>query len=293
MQERQSHELLVSGIRPLHSFLHEVRSLHESGLDRGSSPGWKQFPNHYRVKRGMMTIVTGIPASGKSEFLDAIFTNLAENEGWRFALFSPENYPLSLHAVKFAEKYIGKAFHDPLLPSLSMNSEQARDAMEFIEDHFTWIYPDEDSENVTLETILAKALTIHEMTGLDGLLIDPWNELEFNRGGLTEAEFISSSLTKVRRWARKNNIHVWIVVHPPKLEKNRNGTYDPPTPYELNGGAMWRNKADFMLCVHRPDLTKSFVQVLIQKVKFKHLGRVGMVEFDYSTTSGRYTELAS
>lgn len=283
-------ELSLKGIYPLHSFIKEVYDFHAGTLDNGASPGWKRFGYHYRVVRGMMTIVTGIPASGKSEFLDAMFVNLATEGGWKFAYYSPENFPLYLHAVKLAEKYMGQAFKDPLLPDRAMTKGQVKEAMERIEDHFTWLYPEEE-EAITVDTILAKALTIHKMTGIDGLLIDPWNEIEVDPS-MTEAQFISASLTKIRRWARQHNIHVWIVVHPRNLMKNKSGTYDPPTPYEINGGAMWRNKADFMLCVHRPNLTKPEVEVYIQKVKFKHLGNVGKVEFDYHKTSGTYTEIA-
>lgn len=280
----------LSGIFQVDSLVGELRTIHSQGLDTGEPPGWLQFGRLYRVKRGMMTIVTGIPSSGKSEFVDALFVNLA-NKGWRFAMFSPENYPISLHAIKIIEKYIGKQYRDSLLMQLSMNKEQIAAGMEFLGDHFTWIYPDSDKEAVTLDTILAKALTIHTMTGIDGLLIDPWNELEGQRGGMSETDFISESLTKVRRWARKHNIHVWIVAHPMKLQKNKVGKYDPPTPYDISGSAHWRNKADFCICVHREDLTVNSVLVFLQKAKFKHLGKVGAVEFTYDYYSGRFTEV--
>lgn len=51
---------------------------------------------HLRRKRrpqivpGELTIVTGIPNSGKSEWIDALLCNLSENEGWSFAMCSME-----------------------------------------------------------------------------------------------------------------------------------------------------------------------------------------------------------
>ena len=39
---------------------------------------------------GELSIVTGIPNSGKSEFIDALMCNLAEMHGWSFALCSME-----------------------------------------------------------------------------------------------------------------------------------------------------------------------------------------------------------
>jgi len=43
-----------------------------------------------QVVPGELTIVTGIPNSGKSEWIDALLCNLSEAEGWSFALCSME-----------------------------------------------------------------------------------------------------------------------------------------------------------------------------------------------------------
>jgi twinkle protein len=43
-----------------------------------------------QIVPGELTIVTGIPNSGKSEWIDALLCNLSEAEGWSFALCSME-----------------------------------------------------------------------------------------------------------------------------------------------------------------------------------------------------------
>lgn len=45
----------------------------------------------FQVLPGELTIVTGVPNSGKSEWIDALLCNLNHREGWRFALCSMEN----------------------------------------------------------------------------------------------------------------------------------------------------------------------------------------------------------
>ena len=40
---------------------------------------------------GELTIVTGVPNSGKSEWIDALLINLALREQWTFAMCSMEN----------------------------------------------------------------------------------------------------------------------------------------------------------------------------------------------------------
>jgi twinkle protein len=54
-----------------------------------------------------VTIVTGVPNSGKSEWLDALAVNLAESEGWRFAMCSMEKKPRD-HARQLLEKRVRK-----------------------------------------------------------------------------------------------------------------------------------------------------------------------------------------
>jgi hypothetical protein len=58
------------------------------------------------VVPGELTIVTGLPNSGKSEWIDALAVNLARREGWRIALCSMENSAKE-HGRKLMEKYIG------------------------------------------------------------------------------------------------------------------------------------------------------------------------------------------
>lgn len=43
-----------------------------------------------QVVPGELTIITGVPNSGKSEWIDALMVNLADKFGWRFGLCSME-----------------------------------------------------------------------------------------------------------------------------------------------------------------------------------------------------------
>lgn len=50
-----------------------------------------KFEYFKQVVPGELTIVTGVPNSGKSEWIDALLCNLNESTGWKFALCSMEN----------------------------------------------------------------------------------------------------------------------------------------------------------------------------------------------------------
>lgn len=51
--------------------------------------------------------MTGVPNSGKSEWLDALAVNLALRHGWRFAVCSLEKRPRD-HARQLVEKIAGR-----------------------------------------------------------------------------------------------------------------------------------------------------------------------------------------
>ena len=64
---------------------------------------------------------------------------------------------------------------------------------------------------------LAKAAVLRY--GIRGLVIDPYNALSHLRpANLTETEFVSQLLTKVKRFAQTNDCHVWFVAHPRQLK---------------------------------------------------------------------------
>ena len=281
--------MALDGIFRVSDLMGELQKIRLHGLDTGSPTGWGNLNELYKVKKGMMTIVTGMPTCGKSEFIDALMVNLAQSENWKFAIFSPENYPISLHVIKLMEKFIGKQFKDERYPALAMTETQIANGIEFVSDKFTWMYPDY-TEKINLDLILEKTEIIMKQSGVDGLVIDPWNELEHDRNGKSETDYISECLTKLRRFTRKHNIKTWLVAHPQKMTKNKEGKYDVPNPYDISGSAHWRNKADFCLCAHRDNMTIDEVDIYVQKVKFKHLGKPGKAHFRYEWYSGRFEE---
>ena len=266
----------------LEHYADELKAITKKGLPQGMDLGWLSLKAHYRPDRGYMTVVTGIPGHGKSEFIDAAMVNLADMHDWKFAIYSPENYPIALHAIKLVEKYLGMSHK-----KISMTT--FADAHAWVDKHFSFIYPEDDQS--TLPRILEFVKEIQGAYGCDGFVIDPWNEIDHLRAeSLSETEYISASLTKIRRFSRENRVHSWIVSHPTKLRKNDANGYDCPSLYDISGSAHWRNKTDFGVVIHRPNMMENKMQVHVQKVKQKNFGKLGMVEFDYNFESGRLVE---
>jgi twinkle protein len=281
----------VAGVHELMDVDDRFEVLYEFGLSRGVSTGWPSLDPYYTVKPGQMTIVTGIPGHGKSNFLDALFVNLAREHAWVFGLFSPENQPIERHYAGLMEKYVGAPFDIGPTPRITIQEKNA--AKSWLNSQFKVLLPDEDSGNWTIDGVLTLAKTLVYRYGIRGLIIDPWNELDHTRpSNVTETDHISASLTKIRRFARLNGVHVWVVAHPTKLEPRADGKYPVPTPYMISGGAHWRNKADNTITVYRNvgEDDDDIADIHIQKIRFKEIGRVGLVSLRCNIVCGRYVD---
>lgn len=282
---KNARALPIEGTYSVNDIIESIFNDYEYGPERGVSTSWAEMDDTYRVMTGEWTLVTGIPGHGKSEWLDALALNLANHYGWNFGIFSPENQPLKYHVEKMAEKFVGKPFMEGFTDRMSF--KEMSEALKFINDHFHFMLPDYPTVDGLLE--ISQQLVFRH--GIRGLIIDPWNEINPARdGNVTETDYISQALTKIRTFARKNQVHVWLVAHPTKLQKDKtSGAYPVPTPYDVSGSAHWRNKADNCITVYRDVVqTGSPVQVHVQKVRKKTNGKVGMVEFVYEHICGRY-----
>jgi twinkle protein len=276
----------IKGIFEARDIFSQIDRLYEHGEIRGEGTGWYDLDKHYTVRPGELTLVVGLPSHGKSSFLDALMVNLTLR-GWCFGVYSPENQPLERHASKLIELYCNKPFSDGLHTRLT--KEELGAAKQYLQEYFTFILPNMDDPN-TLNTILDLSKAVVLRKGVKGLVIDPWNELDHSRPeGLTETEYISGCLSKLRRFARLYGLHIWLIAHPTKLKKQENGLYPVPTPYDAAGSAHFWNKADNAISVWR-DLNdeKNIVQIHIQKIRFKEVGMPGMIELVYDRTTNKF-----
>lgn len=263
------------------------------GEERGVSTGWYNLDQFYRVKKGELCIVTGVPSHGKSEFVDALMMNLAVEQGWKFAMYSPENKPFARHLRKLVEKYAGKPVRvEPKVEGdkpLVMKGEELTRAIEFVHNHFRWV--DLVGESTCIANLTEWfAFEILE-NKIDGVLIDPWGDIEHKRPGKwSETEYISFMLTHLREFARLHNVAFWIIAHPKMMQRGKDGNFPKPTMWDISGSAHWRNRADVGICVYRQDLRKHEVEIDVQKVRFKSTGTPGSAFFTYDWGSGRFAQ---
>lgn len=259
----------VDGVKGVPDLWDDVFALHAAPEQPGAETGWDNLAGLFNVEPGQMTVVTGIPSHGKSTFIDALRVNLLRLHGWPSAAFSPENWPARSHLATLAEMYARRHFRE-------MPTEELEGVLMDLNGGLFFIQPDKDDEMMNVDAVLSRARGLVYQAGIKVLVIDPWNELDhIYPAGQREDQYIGVQLAKIRRFARVHGVHVFLVVHPRQLEKDKKGSYPPPTAYDIAGGAMWRNKADNILCVYRPDMTSSRTEVLIQKIRFRRNGTAG------------------
>lgn len=267
-----------------------VHKLWREGMPPGETTGWPSLDRFYTVAPGQFTVITGWPGAGKSEFGDALLVNLSRR-GWKFAVFSPENAPVQVHIAKLLEKLSGKPFGHG--PTERMSQGEVDEFADELEQAFGFV--EAPSGALSAKDVIDAAtpfLSRFEPGTKRGLVLDPWNELEHWRpANMSETEYVSATLSMVRNRARANQVHVWIVAHPQKMRRE-DGKLPIPRPDMIAGSQHWWNKSDCAITVYRDfeKLDSQDVDIYVQKVRFKHIGRPGFVTLHYDRITGRYHE---
>ena len=273
----------IEGIYTIADYEDELDTLFKQGLPRGVTIGLPNFDELVSIETRRVMVVTGVPTSGKSEFVDELCVRLSILHGWRCAFFSPENYPLSYHASKWIPKIVGSAFN----PTHTSNEDYEL-AKNYLKDNFSHILPKDGN---TLDNVLDSAKMQVRRKGVKVLVLDPLNRLEGDYGEMPEYLFISKLLDKLTAFAQQNNVLVILVAHPRKVQ-DEHGKARVPTMYDIKGSSTFYDKADYGIIVHRnkddADNDKDYTLVKVEKVKFRHLGSQGKCFFKFFFHNGRY-----
>ena len=244
----------------------EITDFVKNGFKRGYQIGIPNFDNIFSTYTGQFITVTGIPSSGKSDFVDQMVVGYNNNYQWKTAFASPENAPTYLHA----HKLMRKVWQD--MPSQNdIGTDKWNTVADHINDNFFFI----DMERYTLESVLRKGAELVKRKGIKCLVIDPFNKIrdvdckteDVNR-------YTMEYLTKIETFAKKYDVLVFIVAHPTKMYKDKDGKIEEPTMYNIKGGGEWYDASYHGILVHR-DYEAKTVKAKILKVKFQNLGENG------------------
>jgi twinkle protein len=258
-----------------------------NGKKRGDSTRFAGIDDRWTWLKTELTVITGFPNHGKSEIMFQMMLAKSLHDKWKWVIYSPENQPIDMLFDQLINSYVGKGI-DFRYPNCMTESEYL-EGIEFVSEYFTVIYP---TEEPTPDTVMKYFEYVIENNQIDGSFIDPWNQL-IHSTTMREDQYLSNELTKCKRFAEKHNICFVISSHPKSTGKNGDGSLPVPDQYSLSGGAMWNNKADNILAIHRPnyhtdkmDTTVDFYSHKIKKQKL--VGLPGMVSLNFERKTNRY-----
>ena len=256
----------------------EVTDFVRNGFKKGFQVGLQNFDNIFSTYTGQFITVTGIPSSGKSDFVDQMVVGYNRNYNWKTAFASPENAPTYLHAHKLMRKV-----WEDMPTQQDIGTNKWKQVAEHVNDNFFFI----DMERYTLESVLRKGAELVKRKGIKCLVIDPFNKIrdvdckteDVNR-------YTMEYLTKIETFAKKFDVLVFIVAHPTKMYKDKEGKIEEPTMYNIKGGGEWYDASYHGLLVHR-DYEAKTTKVKVLKVKFQNLGENGAeAHFKWEHKSG-------
>jgi len=275
----------LEGVSTLRDLEADLLDFVHNGFKPGYQVGLENFDKIFSTYTSQFITVTGIPSSGKSDFVDQMCIGYNRNYGWKTAYASPENKPNFLHAHKLIRKtWEGMPTKDDI------GTSKWKQVTNHINDNYFFI----DMDRYTLEDVLKKGAELVKRKGIKCLVIDPFNKIrdvdckteDVNR-------YTMEYLTKIETFAKKYDVLVIVVAHPTKMYRDKEGKIEEPTMYSIKGGGEWYDASYHGLLVHR-DYEAQTVKAKVLKVKFQNLGEnQAEAHFNWEPKSGSYIPIVT
>ena len=273
----------LEGVSTLKDVEDELKDFVINGFKPGFQIGIDNFDKIFSTYTAQFITVTGIPSSGKSDFVDQMVVGYNKNYQWKTAFASPENHPVYLHAHKLMRKVWGA-----MPKSSEIDGAKWKEVTEHVNDNFFFI----DMDKYNLDAVLRKGAELVKRKGIKCLVIDPFNKVRQADASGDVNVYTLEYLSKIEVFAKKYDVLVIVVAHPTKMYKDKDGKMEEPTMYNIKGGGEWYDASYHGLLVHR-DYEAKTTKVKVLKVKFQNLGENGAeAHFTWEPRSGSYIPAA-
>jgi twinkle protein len=260
----------LEGVSTLKDIEDELKDFVKNGFKPGFQIGLKNFDSIFSTYTGQFITVTGVPSSGKSDFVDQMVVGYNQLYGWKTAYASPENQPVYLHAHKLMRK------HWQDMPAVGdIGGDKWSQVTEHVNDNYFFI----DMDKYNLEAVLRKGAELVKRKGIKCLVLDPFNKIRDTNAHSDDVNrYTMDYLQKIETFCKKYDVLTFIVAHPTKMYKGQDGKMEEPTMYNIKGGGEWYDASYHGLLVHR-DYEAKTTKVKVLKVKFQNLGENGAESF--------------
>ena len=283
----------VSGTWQIKDIESDIFDLYHNGLPetiKPKHPTFAKFNEMYSVMRGQLTIGTGIPSHGKSNFTEWYALNLVKDYNMKMSMFTPEHSPMSLHQTTLIQKAIGRNFWSDRGGKPRINEADINRYVRWANERIYTTLP-EKGEVPTWDWLLDKFKEQMFAFGVDIFLIDAFNKVLLPRG-VNKIDAINEVLTKLTSFAQVNNVVVFLIAHPTKMKKDDAGVYNTPSLYDVSGSADFRNQTHNGFAIHRyfeDENGSGYTKFINLKTKFQFQGNIGAESaFNYDVDNSRY-----
>ena len=276
-----SHQALVEmldGAKP-----YPVKGLYALD-DFPDQPAYQSWPTGideldalFRIVPRTFTVVTGYAGQGKTSFLMWILASLIRR-GVHVTVASFETDIKPIFHRKLRAAILGAA-------EFTQHEATERDwADDMIRRHLAIIShsPTDDADALSVEDVLDLGRASVIRNGTRMLLIDPWNEIDHKRrGDESETDYTGRAIRLMKRFARQNDVALWIIAHPAKPSQIQSKPRLPGL-YDISGSANWANKADYGICFQIKNREFWTTTIACTKVRMGLPGKMGsaVIQFD-------------
>lgn len=263
----------------------------EKELAQAETTRFGYYDDHFKWLRTEITGFSGIPNMGKSAFLTFLSALKMYHDKWKVAIYSPETNPPEFFYANYihslSTKHIFMLRNKPKVEFL-------REYENILDNQLFLCQPE---KMPTFKGILERFTRAYEYHGCDMFIIDPFNCLDREwEHSNRDDRYVGDFLDHYKEFAVNHKAVCTVVMHPKgnmRLLKN-SVDYDCPNSYDLAGGAMWSNKLDNLIFVHRPHMVSNPDDVTVtirhSKIKKKQIvGKGGDAAMEYHFTRGRYS----
>ena len=293
---QEAEDVAAQDIYDLHQHEPDILEVMMGNYDKGYDVGMSMLTDRifHPTSDGGLIILTGIPNSGKTDFLNCMMAHLMFQRQKRVAFFSFEKPVKAKHVREIARVALG--VEDTASMDQTMEESDAREVNSKVISYLTQHMVDFDTKTRLPDSDYIIAMAERDMRkhGLDFLVIDPYVFIDMTEGGsrATETEKVRLMLTKLQAWSRARRVWTIVVAHPRIQYKDGHESFPPLDIYSIAGSAQWANLADFLFSVRRmnkPEEGKSYTIVEMLKVRDQEFCQPGKVLY-VRQPCGRYDE---
>jgi twinkle protein len=254
----------LMGVNEVRAYSDVLLKNFRDGKEKGLTTGYKSFDPHFKWMRSWLTVFNGYPTQGKTSLVLNLIAISTVLYGWKWGIYSPENYPAENLIDTMAEILLGNT-SDKDFGGRASEEEFMGVITNHLQKHIFIV----DNENgYTPEELRELKLRMVKKYGIVGFLTDPWLALNHVYKGSNSIDtYIEHQLNAEIRLTTKYTLINVITHHPPTPKDKRK--IEAPTAFDLVGGQIWWNKVFALLCIHKVNQTmdNTLANIFVHKMK--------------------------